>query len=275
MTDFNPINIGFSREAEFYDSDDTRNPVIISLRKTIREISTKNFPIHGSILEINAGTGLDALWFAEHGYRVHATDIADGMLAALEKKVISFDDPEQFTFQKLSFTELEKVNHAPFDGIFSNFGGLNCTNDLSAVVHGMKKVLKPNSYFVWVFMPKICFWEIAQIFLGRVEISTRRFKKNGVQANVRGALVSTYYYSAKQIMQVLGSDFEIIRLQGLSLFAPPMNQTGFINRFPWLTNFLLRLDEVVGKLPFFNLCGDFMILVARYRSKTHVETDRY
>lgn len=275
MADIDSINLGFSREAEFYEADELKNPVIISLRKTIRSIVAKHIPAGGSILEINAGTGLDALWFANHGYRIHATDIADGMLSALETKVNLFGKPNQFSFQKLSFLELENANHIPFDGVFSDFGGLNCTNDLPTVVQGIEKVLKPNGYVVWVLMPKICFWEIAQIFLGRINVAIRRFKKDGVQANVRGALVKTYYYSVKQIKQTLGENFEIIHFQSLSLFAPPMNQMKFINSFPQLTKLLLFFDEIVGKLPLFNRCGDFIILIARYRSNKNAETNRY
>lgn len=259
------ISNAFSREAENYDSVVTQNPVMARLREIIRTTTAKYIPPESSILEINAGTGLDALWFSERGYRVHATDIADGMLASLEKKVKSFNKPEQFTFQKLSFTELEKVNLAPFDGIFSNFGGLNCISDISDVINGTKKVLKHGGYLVWVFMPRICPWELIQIFRGKFNLATRRFSKNGRVANVRGASIITYYFSAKQIKQLLGKDFEVICLQSLSLFAPPMNQTRFINRFPRLTNFLLRLDEIFGKLPLFNQCGDFLILVARYK----------
>ncbi|HCK65664.1 MAG TPA: hypothetical protein DHW49_05315 [Anaerolineae bacterium] len=261
------ISEAFSREAESYDVEVTQNPVMSHLREQIRNIAKKYFPASGSILEINAGSGLDALWFAEHGYRIHATDIADGMLTSLEKKIKDFNKPHQFTFQKLSFTELEKTQHAPFDGIFSNFGGLNCIHDLTDIVQGIKKVLKPNGYVVFVFMPKICFWEIAQIFLGRINIATRRFKKNGVQANVRGVMVNTYYFSSNQVKRWLSEDFEILNAQSLSLFAPPMNQTGFINRFPALTNFLLRCDEIIGKLPLFNQCGDFLIMVAKYKSQ--------
>lgn len=261
------ISEAFSREAESYDFEVTQNQVMSHLRKQIRDTAKKYFPASGSILEINAGTGLDALWFAEQGYRVHATDIASGMLTSLEKKIKDFDKPNQFTFQKLSFTELEKTNHAPFDGIFSNFGGLNCIYDLTDVLQGIKKVLKPNGYIIFVFMPKIFFWEIAQIFLGRINIATRRFKKDGAQANVRGVKVNTYYFSAHQMKKWLNKDFEILYLQSLSLFAPPMNQIGLINRFPALTNFLLHFDEIIGGLPLFNQCGDFLLMVAKYKSQ--------
>ena len=46
----------------------------------------------GSILELNAGTGTDAVWFAERGYRVHATDIAEGMQDKAEGEGAASED---------------------------------------------------------------------------------------------------------------------------------------------------------------------------------------
>lgn len=267
MADLDSVNLGFSREAQFYDAQEFKNPIIIWLRSIIRNTTQKFIATNSSILEINAGSGLDALWFAEQGYRVHATDISDGMLSALERKAILFGQPNQFSFQKLSFLDLEQVQHAPFDAVFSNFGGLNCTNNLNPVVQGIQKILKPQGLVVWVFMPKICFWEIAQFSLGRINIATRRFKKNGVQANVQGVPVHTYYFSTKQVLAALGRNFEILHLQSLSLFAPPMNLSKFSNKFPYLVKKLMKLDEVVGSLPLFNQCGDFVMLIARYHPK--------
>jgi methylase of polypeptide subunit release factors len=82
----------------------------------------------GSILELNAGTGSDAAYFADKGFLVHATDVADGMVNAIKEKAARL--PERLTVQQLSFTELESVEGAPFDLVFSNFGGLNCIPDL-------------------------------------------------------------------------------------------------------------------------------------------------
>jgi ubiquinone/menaquinone biosynthesis C-methylase UbiE len=38
------------------------------------------------VLELNSGTGEDAIWFAEQGYTVHVTDISSGMQDTLKSK---------------------------------------------------------------------------------------------------------------------------------------------------------------------------------------------
>jgi len=267
MIDFDAVNQGFSREAEFYDADDEKNPVNRWARSLVRKTATRYIPSGGSILEINAGTGADAFWLVEHGYRVHATDIADGMLAAIGRKIELSKHGDRFTVQKLSLTNLEETDHAPFDGVFSNFGGLNCIPDLSVVVQGMKKVLKPGGWLVWVFMPPVCPWELFQLFRGRARVAARRLKRGGAQANVRGVPIMTYYFTAKQVSKALGQDFEIASLQSLSLLCPPMSMLGFINKFPRLTRSLMRLDEKAGKFPLLNQCGDLLVIAAHYLPK--------
>jgi len=47
----------------------------------------KYIPKGGNILELNAGTGVDAVFLAEQGYKVYATDISDVMINEIQAKV--------------------------------------------------------------------------------------------------------------------------------------------------------------------------------------------
>ena len=263
MIDFDAINLGFSRESRSYDSDDETNLVNRWARGLVRKTVARYIPTGGSILEINAGTGADALWLVEHGYRVHATDIADGMVAAIRSKIEVSGAADRFTSQKLTFTELEKTMNAPFDGVFSNFGGLNCAPDLSVVARGVRQTLKPGGWVIWVIMPPVCPWELAQVLRGHWRTATRRLRHGGVMANVRGSQIMTYYFTPGQVRQILGSDFEVESLQSFSLVCPPMYMQGFSKRFPLLTENLMKLDEYLGRMPLLNRLGDFFILTTR------------
>jgi ubiquinone/menaquinone biosynthesis C-methylase UbiE len=263
MIDFDAINQGFSHEAQVYDKTADANPVIRWARALVRGSVVRCLPPQSSILEINAGTGLDAAWLVEQGHRVHATDIADGMLAAIDAKIRTSKTPDRFTMQRLSFTELEKTDNTPFDTVFSNFGGLNCVPDLSLVTHGLQHVLKPGGSVVLVIMPPVCPWELAGVFRGRWHTAVNRLKRGGVMANISGSQVRIHYFTPKQVRQALGQDFEVESLQSFSLFCPPMFMVGFSKRFPRLTKGLMWLDERLGRLPILNGCGDFFILTAR------------
>ncbi len=263
MIDLDAINQGFSREAQIYDEGSETNPIMRWARLLVRETITRHFPPESSILEINAGTGLDAAWLVKHGYRVHATDIADGMMTAINAKIQASELSNRFTAQQLSFTELEKTVNAPFDAVFSNFGGLNCVPDLSLVSRGLRYVLKPGGQVSWVIMPPVCPWELLEVFRGRWYSAVKRLKHGGVMANVRGSQIMTYYFTPKQVRHALGRDFRVESVQSFSLFCPPMYMEGFSKRLPGLTKNLMWLDERLGRLPILNGCGDFFILTAR------------
>lgn len=262
MVDLNAVNAGFSRKAQVYDAYCEGHPVIRSARRVVRNEVELRLARGGSILELNAGTGSDAAYFADEGFLVHATDVADGMVNAIREKAAR--RPERLTVQQLSFTELEEVKGAPFDLAFSNFGGLNCIPDLHLVTRHLNSILKPGGYVVLVVMPPVCPWELAQILRGRFRVATRRFHRDGILANVEGAQVMTWYHSPKKVRQAFGAGFRLLHQHPLSLFCPPSYMDNFPVRFPRLTEFLLRLDNSLGwRFPFHNW-GDFVMYSFRH-----------
>ena len=224
----------------------------------------QHLQVNHSILELNAGTGADAAYFVQHGYRVHATDIASGMLSAIRNKIRMSNYAGRFTAQQLSFTELGQVSGSPYDLIFSNFGGLNCIPDLGIVTRYVGQLLKPGGHLVWVIMPPICPWELAQSLRGKMRVATRRLNRSGVLANVEGARLMTWYHAPKRVVAAFPPEIQLVKKQALSLFCPPSYMDKFPHRFPRLTSFLLQLDEKFGsRAPFYNW-GDFVAYTFRY-----------
>ncbi|MPZ48596.1 MAG: methyltransferase domain-containing protein [Dehalococcoidia bacterium] len=262
--DLAEVGRGFSAKADEYDALAVTHPVVRWMRGRIRALVENELSPPGSILEINAGSGLDALYFAAKGYRVHATDIAPGMLAALAAKVASPEAGDRLSYEALSFAELGSVSGGPYDLVFSDLGGLNCTEDLERVASGLRSVLRPGGAIVWVIMPPVCPWELAQLLRGHRDTALRRLRRGGVIANVEGARVPVWYHSPGRVRRALGRDFRITRLRSFCLFCPPSFFHGFSQRHPGLTRTLMRLDDLIGGLPPFNRCGDFYALVACY-----------
>src|SRR5688572_14003400 len=97
------------------------------------------------ILELNAGTGIDALHFVSQGHRVHAIDVAEGMISQIKNKIESHQLHHALTCQRLSYADLGEIQQTDFDFVFSNFGGLNCVEDLSIVTQQVKPLLKKEA----------------------------------------------------------------------------------------------------------------------------------
>src|SRR6266508_1850336 len=84
---FPVIAEAFSRTAEKYDSFAEDHPHLTRMRNKVYDHISRLLP-HGSrLLELNAGTGTDAVALAQRGYHIHAIDIAAGMLERIEEKL--------------------------------------------------------------------------------------------------------------------------------------------------------------------------------------------
>jgi len=249
--------------AQEYDDMAESHPVVIWMRDRIRAMVEERVPPGGSILEINAGSGLDALYFASRGYRVHATDVAPGMLAALAAKAQRPEAEGRLTHELLSNTDLDRVEGGPFDAVFSNLGGLNCTDDLASVTRHLPAVLKPGGVAVLVVMPPLCPWELLQAFRGHFRTARRRLSRRGTLANVGGAQVRTWYHAPAKLQRALGPAFQTLAVRSLCTFSPPSYFEGFVRRHEGLTRKLMALDDRLCGIWPLNQVGDFYVLVAR------------
>jgi hypothetical protein len=122
-------------------------------------------------------------------------------------------------------------------------------------------VLRPGGFVVWVIMPRVCPWELAQSLRGRFGVALRRVR-GATRANVEGARVATFYFSPAQVVRALGPAFTLIGLQSLSLFSPPAFMDRFPHRFPRLFRALTQIDARVTRWPVLNSLGDFVMVTA-------------
>ena len=86
---YSSVSTAFSKQAPEFDTIEENNAILKWMRQQIHAHCLKHFKTGASILELNCGTGIDAVFFAGHGMNVHATDISDGMLNELRKKISS------------------------------------------------------------------------------------------------------------------------------------------------------------------------------------------
>src|SRR5689334_17953897 len=224
----------FSRTAEKYDAFAEDHPHLTRMRKKVYSHVFQYVPQGARILELNAGTGTDAVQLAQRGYIIHATDIAPGMLSRLAEKVKKLGLRDRVTMEERSFLSLENIQSAPFEAVFSNLGGLNCVPDLTLVIAQLPEVLKPGGIVTWVLMPHICLWEMAEVFRGNFSLAFRRFSHGSVRANLEGLNFDVYYFSPRQVIQWFGDDFELLALEGLSVITPTAESKNFPKWHPRL-----------------------------------------
>jgi ubiquinone/menaquinone biosynthesis C-methylase UbiE len=265
QTPLETIAEAFSRTAEKYDSFAEDHPHLTWMRNKVYSHVMRYVPHGARILELNAGTGTDAVQLAQRGYFIHATDIAPGMLNRLREKVDTLELNNRVTMEERSFLSLQDIQSTPFDAIFSDLGGLNCIPDLTPVIRQLPKILKVNGTVSWVLMPHICLWEMAEIFRGNFSLAFRRFSRGRVRANLEGLNFDVYYFSPHQVVQWFGDDFELLALEGISVITPTAESKNFSKWHPRLYRTLRWLDDrLSSRWPWYGW-GDFYILTMRYR----------
>ncbi len=268
---FATIAEAFSLTAEKYDSFAADHPHLARLRgKVYRHLGRYLAPgSHGKILELNAGTGTDAVHLAQQGYSVHATDIAPGMLQRLQDKITALGLSERVTFQECSVTDLHSVQGAPYDAVFSDLGGLNCIPDLAPVIQALPEVLRPGGLVTWVLMPPVCLWELGLAFTGQFRLAFRRLAPQGTRAHLEGKIFPVYYFTPRQVMAWFGQSYQFLALEGLSVITPTAESKNMARRHPQFYNLLSWFDDRLSTRPPWWGWGDFYILSFRYLPTGH------
>jgi ubiquinone/menaquinone biosynthesis C-methylase UbiE len=255
----------FNRQAPVFDELYSSDTIILYKRKRVRDHVEKWIQPHSNILELNAGTGEDAIYFAQQGHHIHATDISEGMQEILAQKVNKKGLSEYITRELCSFTELENLaQDGPYDYIFSNFAGLNCTDRLEKVLESFNWLLKPGGYATLVVLPKFCLWEFMLLLKGRYRTAFRRFSgSKGTPAHIEGESFRCWYYNPSFITKHLPRDFRVTALEGLCSFVPPSYIENFSEKYPRLFKYLKKTeDRWKDRWPWRSI-GDYFIITVR------------
>lgn len=258
----------FNGQAPIFDELYHADTIINYKRSRVRRHVLKHLAPGSSILELNCGTGEDATWFAGKGFKVHATDVSAGMLYQLVQKLERFKLQRKVSFELCSYTNLAELKHrGPYDLIFSNFAGLNCTGELDKVLAALPDLLKPDGMITLVILPKFCLWETLLVFKGKFRTAFRRFfSHRGRKARVEGTYFKCWYYNPSYIINRLKDQFDLLGLEGLCTIVPPSYIENFAEKHPSAYKFLRRKENhLKSKWPW-KFIGDYYIISMRKRN---------
>lgn len=252
--------------AKKYDAEFTNTLLGRMLREQVWKIVLKHFKPGNHILEINCGTGEDAIWMAKQGYFVTATDASSEMIKIAKEK-LSEQDIEikrRVSFQQKSFFEISSVKVLnEFDGVLSNFGGINTTNEWEKLSDNLLQITKPGSKIILVPMGKWCFWEMFWFSI-RFDFKKafRRFNQPAIYKTESGEM-KIWYPTASDLNMSFVKSFDFVSLQGLGIFLPPSYLGKWVEKFSGFFRIMQKLDLIISKLG--SSVGDHFILVMKKR----------
>lgn len=220
------------------------------------------------ILEVNCGTGEDALWFAGKGKQILATDISSEMIKTAQAKADACN-AKNIDFKTLDITEINTLDsNKKYDLIFSNFGGLNCLDGeelLAFLETARDKLLSHEGRIVMVVMSKGSIWE-SLFYLRKLNLrkAFRRNTNSALLVNVNGQNVPTYYYNPSFFKKVKQS-FSVEAIQNVAFFLPPSYLEPIFAKRPELLNFLSRMERRFCKLSFLAGFADHYLIELKPR----------
>ncbi len=253
------VSKAFGKQAVIFDKIYDSNPIVSYMRHLIRQEVLGRLHANDHILEINAGTGSDALFFAQAGYTVTALEISPEMVNKAQEKIRNHKLENQITFIQKSFEEVSQVD-GTFDYVYSNFGGLNCTPNLLEVVHQLLSKLKSGGKTTLTILPPFTLWEKLHVLKGDFKIVNRRKFGGPSVAHIEGVSFNCWYYTPKEIIDSLNGLVSEVSVTGLCIFVPPSFIQSFPNKYPKIFKLLTKIDQKVSKLPFFNSIGDYFMI---------------
>lgn len=255
----------FSKQSILFDRIYSGDTIIQYKRERVRTHLQQFLKPASHILELNAGTGEDAIFLAEQGHTIHATDLSEGMQERLQQKVHNSGLSAKVTNEICSFTSLETLKAKKlYDHVFSNFAGLNCTNQLDKVLHSLSPLLKDNGIVTLVILPKFCLWEFLLLFKGKIKTAFRRFAgKKGASSHIEGEYFRCWYYNPTFIKKQLDKEYDVVLLEGLCTIVPPSYMEGFAEKHPRLYSFLCRIENRWRYAWPWRSIGDYYIISLR------------
>ncbi|MFY7988470.1 MAG: class I SAM-dependent methyltransferase [Flavobacterium sp.] len=254
------MNADFDSAAQNYDNHFTnseigklqRNKVYYQIKKYL--INCKN------ILEINCGTGEDAIWMASQNLKVTATDISEKMIEVAQSK----SNLENLIIFQADINAISiQFKDKKFDSIFSNFGGLNCltADELTFFFKNSTYILSEKGKLILVIMPKNTLWEKIYFLLkGKFETAFRRTKKVAF-ANVDGTSVPTYYYNPKDIVNLTNVNFDCLEVKPIGFFIPPSYLEPFFKNKKGFLQFLNILETKIKNWSFLSKYADHYLII--------------
>lgn len=188
------------------------------------------FPPGSRVLDVTAGTGLDALHLLGRGVKVTARDLSPGMLLRLSERAPSVP---------VAVADLSRLDEAlivgPFDGLISTFAGLNAVADLGGFARAAARLVRPGGV---LFLHVLGRW--------------RRGLRSNLAVRIAGVEVPHRLWTRGELARALAPGFSLSRVSGQGIVRPvdDCGRSGLRDRW----------ERALSPLPVFRAIGAFASL---------------
>jgi ubiquinone/menaquinone biosynthesis C-methylase UbiE len=251
----------FNHIAQEYDQIFTDSLIGRAQRDAVWRVLTRTFRKNDKILELNCGTGEDAIFLGGRSISIFACDASPQMVARAEQRLLHISPEAPVVFCELPTERIGELHpETQFDGAFSNFSGLNCVADLDAVGSSLASLIKQDGRLVLCFSTRFCLIEVLYFLaLGRWRKALRRCK-GYTEVTLGNVQFTVYYPSIRKIRQSFAPEFRLYSCTGIGVTVPPSYLEAWARQHPRLFPVLCRLEGLFATLPILRSTGDHVLL---------------
>ncbi len=210
------------------------------------------------VLDVACGTGIDAIFLAEHGIQVTGIDVSPAMIDQLQRKAGDRNLGNRIETYVMEVTELRSWSRSCFDGILSAFAGLNTIPDLDEFSGTAARLLRPHACMVLHMLNRFSLWE----WLGLVARSQWTAAHGLGRQRERAFVIGGESIAHKLLLpgeayRCFAAQFLLRRAYSMGALQPPHT----VRRIPPSARALLgHLDQRLGAYPPFLNWGRFFVL---------------
>lgn len=275
----------FDQVAADYDRSFTSTTLGRLLRERVWQHLDKQFRSDHRILDLACGTGEDALWLAQRGIHVTAVDGSSEMVRHATIKANSSEHSGEIHVRQSSLEDVieqpwsaagpiagisnaDSQTHGHFDGVISNFGGLNVTRRWHDLARALALLIRTGGRVVLVPMGTFCPWEIGWYLVhGRPKTAFRRFGQRPF-ARLGDSVIPVWYPSSSRLKRDFRPWFTPVSTESLGLLLPPSYLAHMVAHRPRVSDLLNTIENKIGGLSLG--WGDHYILILE-RNETSLE----
>src|SRR5579863_4904659 len=212
----------FDAIADTYDEIFTRTPIGRAQRNLVWRVVASVFRSGDRILELNCGTGEDAFFLGRLGISVVACDASPRMIDVARTRQAGELCSSKVQFRPIRTEDIRILQGgASFDGVLSNFSGLNCVEDLGAVARDLAAITKRGAKLCLCLSTRTCLWEIFWFCAHANFRKAFRRIRGWSTATVGRRTLKVWYPTIRTIQRAFSPSFQLISLRAIGLMVPP------------------------------------------------------
>ncbi len=250
----------FDEIAPSYDAIFTESFTIRAQRRMVLRLARQIFRAGDRILELNCGTGEDALFLARSGMSVVACDASEQMISVAVRRKSNEGPNLPISLLPVPTERIRSVgDHGGFDGVFSNFSGLNFVRDLRQVAEDLAALTRAEAPLLLCFAPRFC---LSEAIWSSVRLdfrnAFRRWSRHKIE-HVGSREIEVWYRSLGELRAQFAPLFRCCSIRAVGLCVPAYRLEAWARRHQRILELAEQCDRLLSRVPLLRAVGDHVL----------------